>query len=92
MIEKWLVRILRPLAYLVLGALSLLVPVCLAVAVAEAFGTNPWGLGVAMVIAAAVSFWWCRVILAVTWWLKTGQWSWRQTAFLYSVRTGWGRR
>lgn len=90
--EKWLVRILRPLAYLVLGTLSLLVPVSLAALAAEVFGTNPWGLAVAIVAAVLASFWWCRVTLALTWWLKTGEWSWRRTAFLYSVRTGWGRR
>jgi hypothetical protein len=90
-VETWLVRILRPLAYFVLGALGLLVPVCAALFAAQAFGQNAIGLAVAIVLAVAASFWWCRVILTATWWLKTGAWDWRRTGFLYSTRTGWRR-
>lgn len=90
--EAWLVRVLRPLAWLVLGALSLLVPVCSAVLAAQAFGTNPWGLGVALVLALVASLWWSRVILTFGWWLRTGAWAWQSTGLLYSIRTGWGRR
>lgn len=91
-IDAWLVRILRPLAWLVLGALGLLFPVCSAVLATQGLGTNPWGLAAAMVLAVVASVWWSRVVMTVAWWLRTGEWAWSRTGLVYSMRTGWGRQ
>lgn len=73
------------------GVLSLLAPIVLGLAAGHLVGSTVWGLVVAMVVVANATFWWCRMMIAVLWWVKTGEWDWRRTGVRRSFRVGWPR-
>jgi hypothetical protein len=71
---------------LLVALVGLAAPVGVGVLGGHLVGGDPLGLLVCMLVGAVVGLWWSRFVLAVLWWVNTGQWRWRGTSLRASIR------